>query len=103
ELEAQRKRLGNRKRPIEFAIWDAEELSLVLKQQRDIVRDFFGPEWEARFFGDAPSTTSVEALLHQLVEQTAPRTQFVSNDWAPDALRPKLDQLRSRDPASYAQ
>lgn len=48
-IEHQGKRLA--KRGIAFEVWDADELSLLLKGHEDIVQDFFGAYWVEAFFG----------------------------------------------------
>jgi hypothetical protein len=105
-IEDQRQRLAKRKHPIEFEVWDAEELSLTLKQQREIVVDFFGRHWAARFFGERPDPDSqapdVREMFTELLERGTGRTQFVTNDWAPESLRPRLEELREQDPETFA-
>lgn len=105
-IEEQRKRLSKLESPVSFEVCDAEELSLTLKGQREIVHDFFGPHWVSRFFGDPDvgrAQADIQSMLDELVDRTsAGRTQFVSNDWAPEMLRVHLDALRTEDPDAFA-
>lgn len=102
EVERQRKRLGSRARPIDFEVWDAEELALVLEDHEHVVRKFFGPACGVAFFGTArESDRSTDDLIEKMIEQTRVRTQFVTNDWASERLRDLLETLRVEDPETY--
>ena len=101
-IETETTRLS--KAGIAFEVWDAESLSTRLRDHEDIVALFFGPIWAQRFFGrpelPAVSSAELEALVRRATaEGGAPRV--VSHDWAPAALRPRLDDLRARDPDGY--
>jgi hypothetical protein len=101
-IETQRQRLAKRVKPIEFEVWDAEELSLMLREHKELVGDFFGPEWSAAFFGTAlESAPSAAALADELLARMPPRTLFVTNDWAPERLRERLESLRKNDPDMF--
>lgn len=91
---------------VAFDVWDAESLSERLRGHEDVVSLFFGPVWTRRFFGRPalPETSAVElsALVRTAVaEGGAP--MVVSHDWAPASLRPRLDELREREPERYRQ
>jgi hypothetical protein len=60
-IEEQAERL--RSRGIRLVVWDADHLSLLLKDAPDLVREFFGPEWEARFIPEPPNAPEVRALI----------------------------------------
>jgi hypothetical protein len=102
-IEKQGTRLASQATPIDFEVWDAEELSLVLKHHEDVVRDFFGAYWVDAFFGVHNRLDgSAETLLQKVLERTQGRTQFVTNDWASDQLRDLLDSLRRDNAETYA-
>jgi hypothetical protein len=65
ELVAEIERLAGtlRSRGILFEVWDAQRLSLLLKAAPDLVLDFFGPEWHARFVPETPDVLEVRALV----------------------------------------
>jgi hypothetical protein len=102
-IEVQRARLRSRAKPIQFEVWDAEELAAVLRDQEEIVQTFFGGATAGAFFGrPVEQDRSTEDLLDALIEKTRGRTQFVTNDWASERLRVLLDELRASDPDGYA-
>lgn len=102
-IELQRKRLRGRAKPIEFDVWDAEELALVLRDHEDIVQTFFGSASASSFFGrTVKPDRSTNDLLETLIDQTRARTQFVTNDWASERLRALLDELRENEPDTFA-
>jgi hypothetical protein len=49
--EVERQRVELAERSIEFAVWDAQMLSGLLKQKPAVVDDFFGREWVRQFCG----------------------------------------------------
>jgi len=106
EVEKQRKRLASREQPIEFEILDADELSLTLKSHRDIVVDFFGSHWADWFLGpDAAGLAGgaeVRDMFEELLGRTGGFSQFITNEWAPESLQPKLDEFRRDDPEGFA-
>jgi hypothetical protein len=103
-IELQRKRLSTRAKPIEFDVWDAEELALLLREHEDIVQTLFGAASASAFFGrTVEPDRSTNDLLETLIDQTRARTQFVTNDWANERLRVLLDELRENEPETYAQ
>lgn len=106
EVEKQRERLASREQPIEFEILDADELSLTLKSHRDIVVDFFGSHWADWFLGPdaAGLAVGVETrdVLEELLGRTGGFSQFITNEWAPESLQPKLDEFRRDDPEGFA-
>src|SRR2546423_1145782 len=83
-LEPQADKLAERDPAIPFVVWDAEELSALLKNQREIVLDFFGPEWARRFLSEGAAGPGIAEQLQAAVDKalagTKPRTQFVSLD-----------------------
>lgn len=104
EIERQTSRLAACTPPIAFDVWDAESISERLRRHQEIVLSFFGPHWTRRFFGQAevPGTTTAEiesAVKAGLAKGIEPT--FVTNDWAPAPLRPRLDDVRARDPALF--
>ena len=58
EIEAQAQQL----RPIEFAVWDSEELSRILKALPEIVDEFFSREWVRVFCGEAAASSLGDRL-----------------------------------------
>jgi hypothetical protein len=104
EIEAQTDRLAAHRPAIALEVWDVEELSLHLRDHRDIVELFFGQPWARRFFGsDDISDLRADDLSNVIQAAVAEGNalQVVSNDWAPITLRPRLDELRTDDPESF--
>ena len=103
-IAKQRRRLRKRARSIDFEVWDAEELSLMLKDQGEIVRDFFGPVWADRFLGSWPTADSMEEVkgkLDELLARSASGVQLVTYDWATERLREQADALAEKNPHSF--
>lgn len=100
EIEAQTDRLADRRPAIELAVWDAEELSRLLRSQRDIVVQFFGRSWARRFLGSDTNSDDLPDLVSAAVAE-GHALHVVSNDWAPATLRPRLDQLNRDDPITF--
>jgi tetratricopeptide (TPR) repeat protein len=49
EVERQASRLRERNQPLEFTVWDSDNLSALMKERPELVADFFGPAWFERF------------------------------------------------------
>jgi len=71
-----------RARGIEAVRWDAEELTELLRNEREIVFDFFGPAWFKAFFGEEPiafarrlTPTEVANFVRRCREFYAARTE----------------------------
>jgi hypothetical protein len=101
-IEAQSKRLSKRTPAIEFEVWDAEELSVLLKDHEKLTRDFFGPVWTAAFFGKTLASDQwVDDIAENVVQRMQTRTQFFTHDWASERLRDLLEALRSEEPETF--
>jgi hypothetical protein len=101
-IEAQAKRLAKRTPAIEFEVWDAEELSILLKEHEELTRDFFGPVWTAAFFGKAFDPDQfVDDIAEKVVQRMQARTQFFTHDWASERLRDLLEALRNEEPGTF--
>lgn len=105
-IEAAAKLLREHDPPIAFEVWDAESLSLRLKQRSDLVLDFFGPTWLDRFIpGASPAsperTADIEARL-EATERLRGGVQLVTLDWATQSLREHLEQFSHEHPDSFA-
>jgi len=100
-IEGQAKRLA--KRGIAFEVWDADELSLLLKEHEGIVQDFFGPYWVEAFFGrTGGQQETLEALREEIRAIPRMPTQFVTHEWASERLRALLELLRKDYPETFA-
>jgi hypothetical protein len=104
-IETLTDRLEARRPPIAFDVWDAEAISERLRLHRDIVSLFFGPHWTRLFFGEdevlGTTTAEITAVIEAAVAKGG-EPHFVSSDWAPLPLRPRLDEVRASDPKQFA-
>jgi hypothetical protein len=79
-IESEHDRLADRRPPIAWEVWDADELSDRMRSHSDIVRLFFGPHWERRFFGHEELATlsadELAAVVRDAVASTRPPKWF---------------------------
>lgn len=92
EFERLHALLSKEEMPIRLQLWDVEELSVLLgvRDRRDIIVQFFGPEWARHILGADERHT----------DDLGPRARplLVSLDWALEPLRSDLDSLRAEAP-----
>src|SRR5207248_5567766 len=84
EWETQRKILLQQN--ITAIRWDAEEITLLLKDRAGLAFDFFGPEWFRRFFNREPTELRNRLAPHAVMEFRARCRQFyehVFDQWDP--------------------
>lgn len=104
EVERQTDSLAALTPPIAFEFWDAEELSDRLRDEPDIVRQFFGPHWFRRFLGDDEPATGNTTELAVMIQEAVREGQaplVVSLAWAPAILRPRLEDLVRENPTAF--
>lgn len=104
EVERQTDKLAARTPPIVFDFWDAEELSDKLRDEEDIVRQFFGPHWLQRFLGIVEPVADDNVDLARMVHEAVRSSQaplVVSLEWAPALLRPRLEDLARQNPIAF--
>src|SRR5689334_13482342 len=77
---------------IAFDVWDTEALSVKLKSNPGLVREFFGPAWLERFLPGSneqelsAQMAAVQERLDELATRPYQRTRIVTLDWAPQRL-----------------
>jgi len=101
EVERQTDKLAALTPSIRLEYWDTQGLSDRLRDEEDIVRQFFGPHWLRRFLGiDEPAVADspdVASMIKEAVRDgQAPLV--VSLEWAPAVLRPRLEDLAGENP-----
>lgn len=106
EVERQVKRLNARTPPIGFDVWDAEVLSVKLKDLPDLVLEFFGRPWLDRFVPQhaAAEISNQLAELKEMVSAVArptERVRVVTLDWAPERLQRALKALHEDEPERF--
>lgn len=101
-IEEQAERLAKRTPAIDFEVWDAEELSILLKEHEELTRDFFGPIWTAAFFGKPfDQDQFADDIAEKVVQRLKSQTEFFTHDWASERLRDLLEELRNEEPESF--
>jgi hypothetical protein len=106
EVERQTDKLAALITPIVFDFWDAEALSDKLRDEKDIVRQFFGPHWLRRFLGINEPAVSDSPGLAEMIQEAVRDGQaplIVSLEWAPALLRPRLEDLARENPTAFRQ
>lgn len=107
-IEKQAKRLREHVPPIEFVVWDAEQLSARLKNHPNLVRDFFGRGWYDLFarptdeesVGD--QVAAIRETLASFSQGLRERVRIVTLDWAPARLQQALTELAANDAEFFA-
>lgn len=79
-VEAQAKRL--KKRDVAFLIWDEVKLCALLKDQPEIVDDFFDRPWVKRFCGDE----AAEKLNNRITLQQSEKALNAYNSWLSEKI-----------------
>jgi hypothetical protein len=105
EIVTQTRRLQARQPEVKFEVWDAETLSLRLKERPALVYDFFGPTWRDAFIPEAAAAeaSTQRAEMAATLERVEHKSlRICSVTWAPTLLRDALEELGRGDPGTYA-
>lgn len=106
EIRVQTRRLREHEPPISMVVWDKAELTAQLKENPDLVGDFFGPAaFEVCFAGrnvrtDVPVlAAALESVLDSRAVSVPPRV--VSLDWAATDVKSDLGKLKDTNRPAF--
>lgn len=95
-IEEQAALLRARRPAVALEVWDAERLSIKLKDYPDLVRLFFGADALRRFnpgHHEAEVAASIDTAVERLVSASLPAPRIVDLSWGPRQLRDAYHEL----------
>jgi tetratricopeptide (TPR) repeat protein len=100
EVEKQATRLQEQTPSVEFVVWDTEQLSAKLKEEPELVREFFGESILDRFLPGAAGD-DVRSQLRGIEQGVRSQTRVVVVRWATDFLAEEIEQFAKEDSEGY--